>query len=155
MSDPDDDLRRRRAALDRRLGPAERAEAKRSNPAKSDLARGLKLSSEFIAGVVVGALIGYLFDLFLGTSPFGLIVFLLIGFAAGVLNVMRETGAMAKAETRIGPRRAARADPAASPSAAPMPEGATGARGGGTPREGGTAREDGPGAGDPAMYDDD
>jgi ATP synthase protein I len=31
-------------------------------------------------------------DRFLSTSPWGLIVFLLLGFAAGVLNVMRTAG---------------------------------------------------------------
>ena len=102
-NDPDQELRRRREALDARLGIDAPPPARR-NAAKSDLARGLKLSSEFIAGIVVGALIGYLFDRFLGTSPFGLIVFLMLGFAAGILNVLRETGAMAKAETRIGER---------------------------------------------------
>ena len=98
----DDELARRRAALDARLGPDRaEAEAARPNAAKSDLARGLKLSSEFIAGVLVGALIGYLFDRFLGTSPFGLILFLLLGFAAGILNVLRETGQVAKPEGRM------------------------------------------------------
>ena len=102
-NDPDQELRRRREALDAKLG-IDAPPPARPNAAKSDLARGLKLSSEFIAGIVVGALIGYLFDRFLGTSPFGLIVFLMLGFAAGILNVLRETGAMAKAETRIGER---------------------------------------------------
>jgi ATP synthase protein I len=31
-------------------------------------------------------------DRLIGTSPFGLIVFLLLGFAAGVVNVMRAAG---------------------------------------------------------------
>ncbi len=53
------------------------------------MAQGLKIASEFIAGVVVGAVIGYGVDQVFGTSPFGLIVFLLFGFAAGVLNVIR------------------------------------------------------------------
>jgi len=56
------------------------------------MARGFRLSSELIAGVVVGALIGWAFDRLLSTSPFGLIVFLLVGFAAGVLNVIRSAG---------------------------------------------------------------
>ena len=56
------------------------------------MARGFQLSSELIAGVVVGALIGWGFDRLLSTSPFGLIVFLLIGFAAGVLNLIRSAG---------------------------------------------------------------
>ncbi len=56
------------------------------------MARGFKLSSELIAGVVVGALIGWGFDRLLSTSPFGLIVFFLLGFVAGVVNVIRSTG---------------------------------------------------------------
>jgi ATP synthase protein I len=55
----------------------------------SGLARGLRLSSELVAGVVVGALIGWALDHWGGISPWGLIVFVLLGFAAGVRNVMR------------------------------------------------------------------
>ena len=100
---PDDaELARRRAELDAKLGPrASEPDEHPSNATRSDLARGLKLSSEFIAGIVVGALIGYLIDRFAGTSPFGLIVFLMLGFAAGILNVLRETGAVARPETRM------------------------------------------------------
>jgi ATP synthase protein I len=58
----------------------------------SAMARGLRLSSELIAGVVVGAVIGWGFDRLLSTSPWGLIVFFLLGFAAGVINVMRSAG---------------------------------------------------------------
>ena len=56
------------------------------------MARGFQLSSELIAGVVVGALLGWGFDRLLSTSPFGLIMFLLIGFTAGVVNVIRSAG---------------------------------------------------------------
>jgi ATP synthase protein I len=58
----------------------------------SAMARGLRLSSELIAGVVVGAVIGWGFDRLLSTSPFGLIVFFLLGFVAGVVNVVRSAG---------------------------------------------------------------
>ena len=58
----------------------------------SGYARGFRLSSEFVAGVLVGAGIGWLIDRALGISPWGLTVFLLLGFAAGVLNVMRSAG---------------------------------------------------------------
>ena len=40
----------------------------------------MKLSSEFIAGVAVGAGLGWGIDRLAGTSPWGLIVFLLLGF---------------------------------------------------------------------------
>jgi ATP synthase protein I len=59
----------------------------------SAMAIGFRLSSELIAGVVVGALIGWGFDRLLSTSPFGLIVFVLLGFVAGVVNVIRSAGA--------------------------------------------------------------
>jgi ATP synthase protein I len=59
----------------------------------SALARGFRLSSELIAGVVVGAVIGWGFDHLLSTSPFGLIVFFLLGFTAGVINLVRSAGA--------------------------------------------------------------
>ena len=58
----------------------------------SAMARGFRLSSELVAGVVVGAVIGWGFDRLLSTSPFGLIVFFLLGFAAGVVNVVRSAG---------------------------------------------------------------
>jgi ATP synthase protein I len=61
----------------------------------SGYARGFRLSSELVAGVVVGAGLGWGLDRLLGIAPWGLIVFLLLGFAAGVLNVMRSAGVVA------------------------------------------------------------
>ncbi|MFL5045726.1 MAG: AtpZ/AtpI family protein [Xanthobacteraceae bacterium] len=61
----------------------------------SAFARGMRLSAELVGGVVIGVILGWLADRWLGTSPWGLIVFLLLGFAAGVLNVMRSAGVMA------------------------------------------------------------
>jgi ATP synthase protein I len=58
----------------------------------SAMARGFRLSSELVAGVVVGAMIGWGLDRLLSTSPWGLIVFLLLGFTAGVVNVVRSAG---------------------------------------------------------------
>jgi ATP synthase protein I len=67
----------------------------------SAMAIGLRLSSELVAGVLVGAALGWGFDRLLSTSPWGLIVFLLLGFTAGVLNVMRAAGVMAKQSERL------------------------------------------------------
>jgi ATP synthase protein I len=58
----------------------------------SALARGFRLSTELVAGVLVGAFIGWALDRWLGIAPWGMIVFLLLGFAAGVVNVMRAAG---------------------------------------------------------------
>jgi len=62
----------------------------------SGYARGFRLSTEFVAAVLVGAGLGWLIDRGLGISPWGLTVFLLLGFAAGVLNVMRSAGVAPK-----------------------------------------------------------
>ena len=66
----------------------------------SGYARGFRLSSELVAGVLVGAGLGWLIDRLLGTSPWGLIVLLLLGFAAGVMNVMRSAGVIPENKQR-------------------------------------------------------
>ncbi|QKV18938.1 AtpZ/AtpI family protein [Oricola thermophila] len=98
------DLEDRRKALDAALS-ARAAETgagtrDRKTGGGAGFANALRLSSEFVAGVLVGAGIGYLFDRLAGTSPWGMIVFLLLGFVAGVLNVLRSAGLVAAPETR-------------------------------------------------------
>ncbi len=95
---PDDEaaLSARLQRLGNRLARANRPPENDTGPRQtadpSAIARGFRLSTELVAGVLVGALIGWLLDRWLGISPWGLIVFLLLGFAAGVLNVMRAAG---------------------------------------------------------------
>ncbi|MGH6788344.1 MAG: AtpZ/AtpI family protein [Pseudolabrys sp.] len=95
---PDDEaaLSARLHRLGERLAQANRPSENEQGPRPvadaSAFARGFRLSTELVAGVVVGAIIGWLLDRWLGISPWGLIVLLLLGFAAGVLNVMRAAG---------------------------------------------------------------
>lgn len=51
--------------------------------------KGYRLISEFVAGILVGGLLGYGIDYAAGTLPLFLIVFLLAGFGAGILNMSR------------------------------------------------------------------
>ena len=44
----------------------------------------------------MGVGLGWIIDRLAGTSPWGLIVFLLLGFGAGVLNVLRSAGVVAE-----------------------------------------------------------
>ncbi|MBO6755280.1 MAG: AtpZ/AtpI family protein [Roseibium sp.] len=103
---PEAELSERRDRLNRVLADHEEANAP-SKGSKTGNAAGygqaMKLSSEFIAGIVTGAGIGWILDQWLETSPFGLIIFLLLGFLAGVLNVLRSAGYVAEPNT--GPRR--------------------------------------------------
>jgi len=98
------DLENRRKALDAALSARQADEGEgtkgREAGGKTGFGYALKMSSEFIAGVLVGAGIGYLIDRLAGTSPWGMIVFLLLGFVAGVLNVLRSAGLVAEPETR-------------------------------------------------------
>ena len=52
--------------------------------------------------VLLVAALGWLFDKMLGTSPWGLIVFLILGFCAGVLNVLRSAGLIAVSKSERG-----------------------------------------------------
>jgi len=96
-SDEEADLSARLQRLGERLSrhdrdsrPSEAGSGPRSDP--SALARGFRLSTELVGGVAVGAFIGWALDKWLGISPWGMIVFLLLGFTAGVINVMRAAG---------------------------------------------------------------
>jgi ATP synthase protein I len=52
------------------------------------------MSAEFVAGIIAGGILGWVFDRALGTSPWGVIVFLMLGFCAGIYNVMRASGSL-------------------------------------------------------------
>ena len=65
----------------------------------SAMGLGMRAASEFAAAVVVGGLIGWQLDVWLGTKPAFLIVFFMLGVAAGVWNVIRVTSPL----SRIGP----------------------------------------------------
>ncbi len=47
-----------------------------------------------MAAILVGAGLGWIIDSFLPTRPWATVVLLLLGFAAGVLNVVRATKEM-------------------------------------------------------------
>lgn len=84
----------RRARETEKVAQASQGDASRD---MSGLSRGLRLGSEFIAAILVGAGIGYLLDLWLKTGPWLLLVMLMVGFAAGVLNVTRAAAEMNRA----------------------------------------------------------
>lgn len=76
------DLRRRVDAA-RGTGPQD------SPPPQSPAALALRFGGEFGAAIIVGGLLGYGADVFLNSQPWGLIIGVGLGFAAGVVNVVR------------------------------------------------------------------
>ncbi len=55
----------------------------------SGVGTGLRIAVDLVAGVVVGVGIGWYLDNWLETKPWFLLVFTIIGFCAGLLNVVR------------------------------------------------------------------
>lgn len=94
-----DDVRERLDALDKKLDghrPEDETQAGAKN-GRSDYAMAVRVSSDFIAAIFVGGALGWGVDKLAGTAPFGLVILLLLGFAAGVLNVMRTLGLVSQA----------------------------------------------------------
>ena len=91
------DLDRRRAALEAKLKELRPSEPDASTPMRNGASgkafgQAIRISTELIAGLAVGAALGYGADWLLGTSPWGFILFFLLGFAASVLNAFRAAG---------------------------------------------------------------
>lgn len=100
-SSPDEsDLSARLKSLETRLDQASAHRSETTDPRPrptsdaSALGQAFRLSAEFIAGVVAGGIVGYLVDQLAGTKPWGLIVCIILGFFAGMLNLMRAAGMM-------------------------------------------------------------
>lgn len=58
------------------------------------MGQAIRLGTELVAGVAVGGLMGWALDHALGTAPFLMVVFLLLGAAAGIIGVMRSAKRM-------------------------------------------------------------
>ena len=95
-------LKRLETQIERKRPSAPPGHSTRPGPAAgpSPLGQAMRLSTEFIAGVLAGGILGWMFDHYLGTKPWGLIVLLMLGFVTGVYNVMRVSGALPKAPTK-------------------------------------------------------
>ena len=55
-----------------------------------------KMSTELVAAVLVGTIIGFIFDNWFGTKPWLILTFFFVGVIAGVLNVIRSAKNMQK-----------------------------------------------------------
>ena len=53
------------------------------------MALAARVTTELVAGVVVGTFIGWALDNWLGTTPILMVVFFFLGSAAGMMNVWR------------------------------------------------------------------
>lgn len=86
-------------------GRLNRVRAQREAEAHADLdaemrgrgmAYGMRMAAELVASVIVGCVIGWGLDWVLGSKPWLFLLFFVLGFAAGVLNLMRAYERMQK-----------------------------------------------------------
>lgn len=79
------EARLRKARAGRAKGPGEAERRARGE----GLSFALRLGVEIVAALAVGVGIGLLLDRWLGTSPWMLLLFFVLGAAAGIVNVFR------------------------------------------------------------------
>ena len=70
--------------------------SKDSNSSKLGIA--FKISTEMVAAVVVGTIIGFILDNWFGTKPWLILIFFFVGVVAGILNVIRSAKNMQSKE---------------------------------------------------------
>ena len=68
--------------------------SKKSKLDQKSIGLGWRLGLEFVSGVVVGLVLGYVVDQVFLTKPWGMVVFIILGAGAGFLNIYK----LAKAE---------------------------------------------------------
>ena len=78
--------------IDTAAGRKVEAPAAPVGKAAGDYGRAFRLSTEFVAGIIAGAGLGWGVDKLLGTSPWGFILCFMLGFGAGLFNVIKAAG---------------------------------------------------------------
>ena len=83
-----------------------KAEARGDRQSSEKIGIGMRIALELVAGVIVGTAIGLGLDYWLGTKPWLMIVFFVVGSAAGFMNVIRTAKAY---DRRMAEQKAAEA----------------------------------------------
>ena len=66
------------------------------NQNSSSIGAAFKLSTELVAAVAVGTIIGFILDQTFGTKPWLIIIFFFVGVVAGITNVVKSSKNMQK-----------------------------------------------------------
>jgi ATP synthase protein I len=76
-----------------RLEIAKNKASKKKNGSKnqqtSSFGAAFKLSTELVAAVAVGTIIGFILDDWFGTKPWLILMFFFVGVIAGIMNVIK------------------------------------------------------------------
>ncbi len=74
---------------DRLKNARKKLKIEKENPQTSNFGQAFKLSTELVAAVLVGTIIGFILDSWFDTKPWLIIIFFFVGVIAGILNVIR------------------------------------------------------------------
>ena len=75
---------------------ASKRSSNRNQKSSSNIGIALKLSTELVAAVAVGTIIGFILDNWFGTKPWLILIFFFVGVAAGIMNVVKSAKNMQK-----------------------------------------------------------
>ncbi len=64
------------------------------NEKTSNFGEAFKLSTELVAAVAVGTIIGFILDDWFGTKPWLILIFFFVGVIAGIMNVIKSAKKM-------------------------------------------------------------
>ena len=65
-------------------------------PSRSGMGNAFKMSTELVAAVAVGTIIGFILDNWFGTKPWLIIIFFFVGVIAGIITVIKSAKKMQK-----------------------------------------------------------
>lgn len=86
-------IRQRSSDIGKKLDAvnAKRAPAVDENTRRQQSAYGkaMTFAAELLVGVAAGGLLGWALDRYFGTAPWLMVVFVILGFAAGLMNIVR------------------------------------------------------------------
>ena len=68
----------------------------KDNKPPSSIGTAFKMSTELVAAVAVGTIIGFILDKTFGTKPWLILIFFFVGVVAGITNVFRSAKNMQK-----------------------------------------------------------
>ena len=74
---------------DRLKNARNKLKVEKKNVPTSNIGQAFKLSTELVAAVLVGTIIGFILDNWFDTKPWLIIIFFFVGVIAGILNVIR------------------------------------------------------------------
>ena len=99
MTDPDE--KQRMAQLEDKIANAKAVHRPQSQieDHHSQAHAGWRMVTELVAGLLIGFCIGYGLDSLFGTLPIFLVLFVLLGFAAGVKTMLRSAQDIQRAQS--------------------------------------------------------